>query len=88
MGACKQTAMIAIPCCTAYPDTLRPRPQPDWALPDPKTIYFHESTTIQGLHARLLVTKFIYLLPVTWFMMRGRALFVCEQIILYCLGML
>ena len=62
-----------------------PPPQHNWAMPDPKPIYFLDPTSIPDLHARLQITNLIYLLPVTRFMMRDRGQF-CEQNMLYFLG--
>ena len=63
---------------TGCPDTLYPPPQHNWAVPDPKPIYFLDTTSIPDLHARFQITNFIYLLPVTRFIMRDRGRF-CEQ---------
>ena len=68
---------VPIPCA--------PPPQHNWAGPYPKPIYFHDPTSIPDLHARFQITNLIYLLLVTWFMMRGRAHF-CEQILPNFLG--
>ena len=57
----------------------------NWAVPDPKPIYFLDPTSIPDLHARFQITNLIYLLPVTRFMMRDRGQF-CEQNMLYFLG--
>ena len=71
---------------TGCPDTLAPPPpQHNWARPHAKPIYFHDPTSIPDLHARFQITNLICLLPVTWFMMRGRAHF-CEQILHNFLG--
>merc|ERR1712154_388959 len=64
---------------------MGPPPQHNWARPHPKPIYFHDPTSIPDLHARFQITNLIYLLPVTWFMMRDRGHF-CEQNMLYFLG--
>ena len=62
-----------------------PPSQHNWAVPDPKPIYFLDPTSIPDLHARFQITNLIYLLPVTRFMMRDRGRF-CEQNMLYFLG--
>ena len=79
--------LAAIPVCAiqGVPIPCTPPPQHNWARPHAKPIYFHDPTSIQNLHARFQITNLICLLPVTWFMMRGRAHF-CEQILHNFLG--
>ena len=60
---------MVIILCTGCPDTLRPPPQHNWAVPDPKPIYFLDPTSIPDLHARFQITNLIYLLPVSTFEM-------------------
>ena len=74
---CYNVQGVPIPCA--------PPPQHNWAVPDPKPIYFLDPTSIPDLHARFQITNLIYLLPVTRFMMRDRGQF-CEQNMLYFLG--
>ena len=51
-------------------------------MPDPKSIYFLDPTSIPDLHAKFQITILIYLFPVTRFMMRVYLLFWAQFIVL------
>ena len=55
---------------------LRPPPaQQNWAMPYHKPIHFYNPTSIPDFCAKFWNSIFIFLLPVTWFVSPGRAIF-------------
>ena len=85
MALTKQDTYPLVSSIQGVPIPCDPPPQHNWAVTDPKPIYFLDPTSIPDLHARFQITNLIYLLPVTRFMMRDQGQF-CEQNMLYFLG--